>query len=55
MKEHDLFLVDDRIVPEMPRVLGRSWLEAKKWVWSFICYGELDAPSVLSHSQSDIS
>lgn len=30
MKEHDLFLVDDRIVPEMPRVLGRSWLEAKR-------------------------
>ena len=30
MKEHDLFLVDDRIVPEMPRVLGKSWLQAKK-------------------------
>ena len=30
MKEHDLFLVDDRIVPEMPRVLGKSWLSAKK-------------------------
>lgn len=30
MKEHDLFLVDDRIVPEMPRVLGKQWLQAKK-------------------------
>lgn len=30
MKEHDLFLVDDRIVPEMPRVLGKQWLSTKK-------------------------
>jgi ribosome biogenesis protein UTP30 len=30
MKENDLFLVDDRIVPEMPRVLGKAWLQAKK-------------------------
>ena len=30
MKEHDLFLVDDRIVLEMPRVLGKSWLQAMK-------------------------
>lgn len=30
MKENDLFLVDDRIVPEMPRVLGKQWLQAKK-------------------------
>ena len=30
MKEHDLFLVDDRIVPEMPRVLGKQWLQAKR-------------------------
>lgn len=32
MKEHDLFLVDDRIMAEMPRVLGKKWLQAKKWV-----------------------
>lgn len=30
MKENDLFLVDDRIMPEMPRVLGKQWLQAKK-------------------------
>ncbi|GAA93937.1 uncharacterized protein L969DRAFT_92158 [Mixia osmundae IAM 14324] len=30
MREYDLFLADDRIVPMLPKLLGRNWLEAKK-------------------------
>ena len=28
--EHDLFLADDRIIPMLPKLLGKQWLEAKK-------------------------
>ncbi|KAL9935280.1 hypothetical protein V8E36_005628 [Tilletia maclaganii] len=30
MNDHDLFLVDDRVVGLMPRLLGKKWMESKK-------------------------
>ena len=50
MKEHDLFLVDDRIMAEMPRVLGKKWLQAKKWVEMRVSVG----PPSLTASPTDL-
>ncbi|KAK0555618.1 proteasome-interacting protein cic1 [Tilletia horrida] len=30
MNDHDLFLVDERVVSLMPRLLGKKWMESKK-------------------------
>ncbi|KAK0539144.1 proteasome-interacting protein cic1 [Tilletia horrida] len=30
MNDHDLFLVDERVVGLMPRLLGKKWMESKK-------------------------
>ncbi|CAD6890366.1 unnamed protein product [Tilletia laevis] len=30
MSDHDLFLVDDRVVGMMPRLLGKKWMDSKK-------------------------
>lgn len=30
MAEYDLFLADDRVIPLLPKLLGRNWIEAKK-------------------------
>ena len=32
LKENDLFLADDRIIPLLPKLLGSKWFEAKKCV-----------------------
>lgn len=33
MKEHDMFLCDERVVGLMPGLLGKIFYEAKKWVF----------------------
>jgi hypothetical protein len=30
MREHDLFLADDRIIEALPKLLGKEWLQKKK-------------------------
>lgn len=30
MSEHDLFLADDRIVPMLPKLLGKKWMSERK-------------------------
>lgn len=32
LKENDLFLADERVIPLLPRLLGSKWFEAKKCV-----------------------
>jgi hypothetical protein len=32
LKEHDLFLADDRVVPLLPTLLGKQFFNAKKYV-----------------------
>lgn len=32
MNEHGLFLVDERVVPLLPKLLGTKFFKAKKWV-----------------------
>jgi ribosome biogenesis protein UTP30 len=32
LKEHGLFLADERVIPLLPKLLGVKWFEAKKWV-----------------------
>jgi ribosome biogenesis protein UTP30 len=29
-RENDVWLCDDRVVPSMPKVLGKAWFDAKK-------------------------
>jgi ribosome biogenesis protein UTP30 len=30
LSEHGMFLADDRIVPLLPKLLGKGWFDAKK-------------------------
>ena len=30
LKENGLFLADERVIPLLPRLLGKKWFEAKK-------------------------
>lgn len=30
MNDHDVFLADDRILPMLPKLLGRKWIEDRK-------------------------
>lgn len=32
LKDHALFLADDRVTPLLPGLLGSKWFDAKKWV-----------------------
>jgi ribosome biogenesis protein UTP30 len=32
LRDHDLFLADDNIIPMLPKLLGKQWIEAKKCV-----------------------
>ena len=32
LRENDLFLCDERVVPSMPRLLGKIFFDAKKYV-----------------------
>lgn len=31
MNEHEIFLADDRIVNMLPKLLGKKWIESRKW------------------------
>jgi ribosome biogenesis protein UTP30 len=30
LKENDMFLADERVIPSLPPLLGKKWFEAKK-------------------------
>jgi ribosome biogenesis protein UTP30 len=30
MNEHDVFLADDRIIPMLPKLLGKKWMQDRK-------------------------
>ena len=32
LKDHDMFLADERIIPLLPKLLGTKWFKAKKCV-----------------------
>jgi ribosome biogenesis protein UTP30 len=32
LREHDMFLCDDRVLATMPKLLGSMFFDAKKWV-----------------------
>ena len=36
LKENGLFLADDRVIPLLPKLLGKAFFNAKKWVGLFI-------------------
>jgi ribosome biogenesis protein UTP30 len=38
LKENGMFLADERVVPLLPKLLGRKWFEAKKCVSHTLCY-----------------
>lgn len=46
LKENDLFLADDRVIPLLPKLLGSKWFAAKKCVISFL----LSFPLLSSHA-----
>jgi ribosome biogenesis protein UTP30 len=33
LKENGMFLADERVVPLLPKLLGRKWFDAKKCVY----------------------
>lgn len=36
LKENSLFLADDRVIPLLPKLLGKAFFNAKKYVGLFI-------------------
>jgi ribosome biogenesis protein UTP30 len=33
LKENEMFLADERVIPLLPGLLGKKWFQAKKWVY----------------------
>jgi ribosome biogenesis protein UTP30 len=44
LKEADLFLVDDRVMPEVGRAIGKMWRDAKKYVVPFTLSTQIGKP-----------
>jgi len=38
LRENGLFLADDRVLPLLPKLLGKEWFKAKKCVYMFLFY-----------------